>query len=348
MNIQDIRKLIREESPTHIMAATVISADVRGTRTAMVRQTGGRVHTRVYTCTEDLDVGDQVVIARLAGIDKLIVLGKVLSGQGSALSHYGILAPPNNFSVLAAPALVYAQWDTYPGADLSWEIQYSLNGPSAYSDAAQVLVSRGSYYQYPVTPGTEVSMRGRGVRWLGDNNLMYSGWTGWTTIAAGDYEVPNLIITLTNLSGGIRVLGDVVVVDVTADNSFTTTTDAGDIDVIGIVMETIADDAEGLVCISGYCQVRINNSVTRGHYLQASATEGRADGSTARVPGTFARALESGVLGEGIWSIVNPGLSAPTSAHVTTHGDEGSDPFIEIGAIEPGVTFPGKMWVDTS
>ena len=39
-------------------------------------------------------------------------------------------------------------------------------------------------------------------------------------------------------------------------------------------------------------------------------------------------------------------------AHVPTHGDGGgvggTDPFIEIGAVEPVVTFPGKLWVDTS
>lgn len=38
--------------------------------------------------------------------------------------------------------------------------------------------------------------------------------------------------------------------------------------------------------------------------------------------------------------------------HVTTHGDGGgvggTDPFIEIGNIAPAVTFPGKLWVDTS
>jgi len=38
--------------------------------------------------------------------------------------------------------------------------------------------------------------------------------------------------------------------------------------------------------------------------------------------------------------------------HVTTHGDGGgaggTDPFIEIGNVAPVVTFPGKLWVDTS
>ncbi len=46
--------------------------------------------------------------------------------------------------------------------------------------------------------------------------------------------------------------------------------------------------------------------------------------------------------------ISSAGSGGGTSLHVTTHGDEGTDPFIEIGAVEPDVTFPGKLWVDTS
>jgi hypothetical protein len=247
---------------------------------------------------------DKVIIARLEGLDRLVILGKIASTQGSSLSHMGVLAPPSNFSVLAYPAMVYAQWDTYPGEDLSWEIQYSLTG-SPYSDAAQVLVSRGSYYIHPCDPGTTIYMRARAARWLGDNNLMYSGWTSWASVSAADYEVPNLIIDLTNKSGGARIATEVVIVDTTTDESFTTTTSVGDLTVIGIVMEGIADDAAGQVCISGLCQVLIDNSVTRGHYLQASATAGRADGSAARTSGSFARALESGVQDDAIWAIVS-------------------------------------------
>ena len=37
-----------------------------------------------------------------------------------------------------------------------------------------------------------------------------------------------------------------------------------------------------------------------------------------------------------------------TEDHVTRHGDAAADPFIHIGIAAPGVTFPGKLWVDTS
>jgi len=309
MNIQTIRQIIRQESPSHIMDGTVISSDPRGTRTATVRETGGHVHSRVYTCTEDIGVGDKVIIARLEGLDRLVVLGKIASSQGSSLSNKGVLAPPTNFSVLAYPAMVYAQWDTYPGEDLSWEIQYSLTG-SPYADAAQVLVSRGSYYLYPCDPGTTVYMRARAIRWLGDNNLQYSAWCSWASTSAAEYEVPNLIIDLTNKSGGARIATEVVIVDTTTDNSFDTTTTAGDTGVVGVVMENIADDAVGQVCISGYCQILIDNAVTRGDYLQASATEGRADGVAVRSAGSFARALESGVQDDAIWAIISLGMAA--------------------------------------
>ena len=56
-----------------------------------------------------------------------------------------------------------------------------------------------------------------------------------------------------------------------------------------------------------------------------------------------------------LWEVLGAGGAAgflTVLAHVTTHGDGGgaggTDPFIEIGAVAPAVTFPGKLWVDTS
>ena len=343
MDVQTIRQMIRQESPSRIMDGTVISSDPRGTRTATVRETGGHVHSRVYTCTEDLGVGDRVIVARLEGLDRLVVLGKIASSQGSSLSNKGVLAPPANFGVLAYPAMVYAQWDTYPGEDLSWEIQYSFTG-SPYADAAQVLVSRGSYYLYPCDPGTTVYMRARAIRWLGDNNLQYSAWSGWASTSAADYEVPNLIITLTNKSGGARIATEVVIVGAATDNSFDTTTAAGDTGVTGVVMEGIADNADGLVCISGYCQILIDNAVTRGDYLQSSATEGRADGVAARSAGSFARALESGVQDDAIWAIISLGMAAG-GGHTPAPLNEGEA--LVANAVPAWVATTEPTWLGT-
>lgn len=310
MDIQRLRQMIRQESPSRLMEGTIISADPRGTRTASVRVSGGRVHTRVYTCDDALGVGDKVIVARLEGLGRLVIIGKIVSKHGSSLSKSGLLAPPNNFSVLAYPAMVYAQWDTYPGEDLSWEIQYSTAG-SPYSDAAQVLVSRGSYYLHPCDPGTTIHMRARGIRWLGANNVMFSAWTSWSSVAAADHEVPNLIITLTNKSGDARVAGEVVIVDTGNADSFTTTVSEGDTGVVGVVMESIANGAAGLVCISGYCEVLVDEAVAIGEYMEASTTAGQAEGEAARASGTFARALTAAASpGDTVWAIVSLGMMA--------------------------------------
>ena len=49
-----------------------------------------------------------------------------------------------------------------------------------------------------------------------------------------------------------------------------------------------------------------------------------------------------------LYEVLSSGGAAGTSAHVPTHGDAAVDPFIHIGIAAPGVTFPGKLWVDTS
>jgi len=301
MDIRTLRRIIRDESPSHIMLGEVVSCDPRGTRTASVRVSGGRVHTRVFTCDENLEINDKVIVVRMMGLDRLAVLGRILPQHGSALSKRGALAPPTNFGAYSFAGVTYCQWDTYPGEDVSWEIERALQADK--SDATSVLVSRGSYYFYETDPGTTVYFRARAIRWLGPNNLMYSGWSSWAGVTCDDYEVPNLIIELTNRSGVQVGEGWVVTLDTDNANSFLTTTDASDPNVIGVAVETIANGAAGLVCISGYCQVYTSNAVLIGDYLFTSSTEGRASGSVTLAAGTFGRALTDANI-EIAWAIV--------------------------------------------
>lgn len=97
---------------------------------------------------------------------------------------------------------------------------------------------------------------------------------------------------LTNKSGGILSAGAVVVPYASADNSFTTTTTAG-ATVLGVLMENnIADSSSGRVAINGVVTVNVQGNVTRGNYLAASSTAGRAaDIGAAQTSGAFAVAL---------------------------------------------------------
>lgn len=98
--------------------------------------------------------------------------------------------------------------------------------------------------------------------------------------------------SLTNKSGGALEQGDVVVGDGGNDNAFTTTTTANDPDILGVVMENIANDATGRVAVMGVITVKVQGNVTRGNYLCTSTTAKRAaDAGTIPAVGTFAKAL---------------------------------------------------------
>jgi len=102
------------------------------------------------------------------------------------------------------------------------------------------------------------------------------------------------VVPLTNKSGGTRSEGDVIIRDTTADDAFTTTTTSQDKKVIGVVAETIADDAAGRVIVGGYVSVlAVDAATSRGQYLYASSTTGKATPSTNLVQGVFGIALSA-------------------------------------------------------
>jgi len=99
----------------------------------------------------------------------------------------------------------------------------------------------------------------------------------------------------TNKSGAQRVVGEVVVIDSSNDASFTTTTTAGLTTVLGIVGETIENNAVGKVYTGGYiATVNVVASTTRGEFLKTSTTAGKVTATAAVEVGSFAVALSSG------------------------------------------------------
>ncbi len=108
---------------------------------------------------------------------------------------------------------------------------------------------------------------------------------------------------LTNKSGGQRVVGEVVVFDTTNDSAFTTTTYQQDIRVMGVVKETIADNAAGPVYTGAGIVCTINcdaAAVARGQFLVSSTTAGKATaGSYYREAAVFAIALTAKGAGVG-------------------------------------------------
>jgi hypothetical protein len=118
--------------------------------------------------------------------------------------------------------------------------------------------------------------------------------TIWDNQVQGNIEhlLSRVEPTLTNKSGGSLSAGAVVVVDSGNDSAFTTTTTQDDEDILGVVQQTIANDATGRVLVQGSTTVNVQGNVSRGDFLRTSATAGRAEtGGTSRSAGTFAQAM---------------------------------------------------------
>lgn len=105
-----------------------------------------------------------------------------------------------------------------------------------------------------------------------------------------------VVVPLTNKSGGSVAPGDVVVIDTSNNDAFTTTTSAGSTVTIGVAQETIASNASGRVLTAGYASlVNVNASVTRGNYGKTHTVAKQAtDAGASRVAGTFCQFLTGG------------------------------------------------------
>jgi len=186
MNIPQLIAMLQDELPVKIEIGAVVAVDPRGSRNMAVRLSGGRVCTRVLTCVDGLAIGDEVLVARSKDRDTPVVFGRMLLATEAVLSRHGALAPPDNLVATGVPAAIVLQWDTYPGEDVSWQVRY--NSVESDTGATDVLVTRGSYYYHPIVDDEADTgnpetwyFKVRSLRWVGDNNVMYSAWSTWVS-----------------------------------------------------------------------------------------------------------------------------------------------------------------------
>ncbi len=127
-----------------------------------------------------------------------------------------------------------------------------------------------------------------------------------------------VVVPLTNKSGGSVAAGDVVIVDTTNNDAFTTTTSGAFTGGVGIAQETIANNATGRVLLSGYAAlVNVNASVTRGNYVKThTVVKQGTDAGSSRVTGTFGQFLTGGTTPDAI--IWQPDLGAAGSSSTTS------------------------------
>lgn len=142
--------------------------------------------------------------------------------------------------------------------------------------------------------------------------------------------------TLTNKSGGAVAVGDVVVIgDGTNDNAFTTTTTASfNARMVGVAMEAIANNAAGLVAISGYVPIVVTNaSVARDVFLFTHTVAKQAAGNATRSAGAFGQVLETGTSPEAIiWGMPDVTPAAGGSVATDAIWDAAGDGVFGTGA----------------
>lgn len=131
-----------------------------------------------------------------------------------------------------------------------------------------------------------------------------------------------VVVPLTNKSGGAVAAGDVVVIgDGTNDGCFTTTTTAAfSARMIGIAQEAIADNASGRVLTNGYAPlVNVGASVDRDSFLFTDTTGGQATGSATRAEGAFGQVLTTSATPDAvIWGV--PDVASGGGSALGDHG----------------------------
>lgn len=143
----------------------------------------------------------------------------------------------------------------------------------------------------------------------------------------------------TNKSGGAVAYGDVVILDNTNSNGFTTTT-TGALSTrgIGVVMEPngIANNASGLIGLSGWVpKVTLNTAATIGQFLKTHTVAGQATPhSSPQVEGDFGIALDASATPSAILfgAPNSPGLATSPAG---SSGDWQKNSSSSFGAFTP-------------
>ena len=157
-----------------------------------------------------------------------------------------------------------------------------------------------------------------------------------------------VIAVLTNQTGGAVVEGDTVIVDTGNDEAFDSTVVEGQTaECVGVVLEDIANAAQGRVCIGGYVQlVTLDGAANIGDWIKTDGVALQATPQAAPGSGCFGQALEAGAAP----SAVIGKIPLQTLIHVHTGIGEGGT----ISPYPPSLFYgsnliknsPGQIVVD--
>lgn len=144
-----------------------------------------------------------------------------------------------------------------------------------------------------------------------------------------------VVTPLTNKSGVQVVEGDIVILDIANDASFKLTTTEGDLLVIGVVQETIENNALGRICMAGRVEIlTVDGSTSRGDYLKTSSTTKKATPVVGFEEGCFAQAMSAGATSVIARVFVSVGLPTLRQFFVVLTA-EGGTPQASNGCQDP-------------
>lgn len=154
---------------------------------------------------------------------------------------------------------------------------------------------------------------------------------------------------LTNKSGGALVYGDVVILDNTNTNGFTTTTTAAlATRGIGVILEPngIANNASGMVALGGWCpKINLNTAATMGQFINTHTVAGQGTPhSSPQVTGDFAVALEASATPT---AILFGNANGPIGGSVTNTGTLTANRLV-LGNGTTDVTVLGSLGTTTT
>ena len=182
----------RESGESRILTGTVVSQQP-GTNKVDVRlaRSGNRVIRNVLVPHgAQFFQGDLILVCTTQTMSGWVALTRIqdLDSYGldsSAVQEEEKLHPPSNFTVAASGQLIIAQWDTWAGSPVCFQVEHKADPRT--STAADVLYTRGSYYVYPASGMNETRyFRVASLRYdVESYKAYYSAWTSWQHATVG-------------------------------------------------------------------------------------------------------------------------------------------------------------------
>lgn len=158
---------------------------------------------------------------------------------------------------------------------------------------------------------------------------------------------------LTNKSGGSLNYGDVVVLDNTNANGFTTTTTAGlSTRGLGVILEPlgIANNASGMVAVGGWCpQINLNTAAAVGQFIKTHTVAGQGTPhASPQVEGDFAVALSASATPAGnLFGSPNGPLAGGSGTVTHTAGNLTANAIV-LGNAVADITVLGSLGTTTT